>query len=352
MPYSRCLFLLPATCLLAQPPGQQPDPVFRAETNLALVRFHVVKNSRYVDNLKAADFLLHEDGKPRKITFFEGGSRAHRSTPLEMILLFDTSGSVLRPGLLDFLAYKHALLDGMDNVRLAVYSFDRNVRRYCKPTRDIEILATSFQALLEPRKATVRPQRIPVELVKGRKTDERGGTWLYEAIVATMRDAIAVNPSNGVTRMLVVFSDGLPTTTARPEDAAAVARELDIPIFPVLIGHWNVLERIRERQQRQMNSRNPAAPRPISNDELKHKDMEDFGSLAELTAGRSFDPREINPETLHQIIGMLQNQVVFEYIAGFSPDASQGAGRKHKLEVKLVSRENGKILGGSRTLVH
>ena len=78
-----------AACLL---PAQE-TPVFRTATSLALVRFHVVNKNRYNTDLKAEDVVLLEDGAPRKFTVFENAMAATRTVPVEMTLLFDTSGS-------------------------------------------------------------------------------------------------------------------------------------------------------------------------------------------------------------------------------------------------------------------
>ena len=75
-----CALLL----LLVSFPLEAQDPVFRTETNLALVRFHVVRKKFYVDDLKPEDIILLEDGKPRQITLLEGGRTRQRTVPVEM----------------------------------------------------------------------------------------------------------------------------------------------------------------------------------------------------------------------------------------------------------------------------
>ena len=57
----------------------QEQPVFRAETSLALVRFHVVRNNRYVGDLKPADILLLENGATQRVALFEGAATAPRT---------------------------------------------------------------------------------------------------------------------------------------------------------------------------------------------------------------------------------------------------------------------------------
>lgn len=342
------------TFLLTLPlTAQQDTPVFRTETTLATVHFHVVQGKKYVDNLKAGDLVLLEDGKPRKITFFEGGPNSRRTVPLELILMFDTSGSVVQPGLLDMVTYRKRLLDGQDNVRIAVYGFDSVVRKYTKPTRDAELLAGVFAKLSDFRANRNRGvPRIPLTLPPGRKK-AMGGTWIYEAVNAVMEDAIKT-PGNP-TRMLVVISDGLPTTDAKPEDSVPLAKEHDIHIYPVVLGHWKLAERMQRRQANQhVNRKGMVAPQgqAAANDEMKERDMLNFASLGELTGGRSFDPRELNTETVEVILRFLQGQMLYEYVAGFSPESSNGEPKKHKIEVKLARRDLGKITGGSRTLVH
>ena len=46
--------------------------------------------------LKPDEVVLLEDGKPEKITLFEGGSAAQGTVPVELILLFDLSGRVMQ----------------------------------------------------------------------------------------------------------------------------------------------------------------------------------------------------------------------------------------------------------------
>src|SRR6516225_4678002 len=49
----------------------QEAPTFRADSALALVRLHVVRNNQYVTNLKPEDLVLLEDGAARNFTIFE-----------------------------------------------------------------------------------------------------------------------------------------------------------------------------------------------------------------------------------------------------------------------------------------
>ena len=224
--------------LLALPLCAQQAPVFRTETTLALVRFHVMRKHSYVDDLKPEDVILLEDGSPRRVAVFEGGRLTPRTIPIQMTLLFDTSGSVTSAGLLDPLAYQATLLDNLENVRLAVYSFTSTLRRQCRPTRDPSELAMALRRVADSRPGP-QVESIPLQLPPGRK----GGpaTWLFEAIMAAAKDS-AAEPGQA-TRMLVVFSDGFPTTNTRPEEAVSMLSEFGIPIYPVVLGHADLAAR-------------------------------------------------------------------------------------------------------------
>jgi hypothetical protein len=44
-------------------------------------------------------------------------------------------------------------------------------------------------------------------------------------------------------------------------------------------------------------------------------------------------------------------QVRSEYVVGFVPETSD-APRRHKLEIRLRGKDAGRVMGGTRTLVH
>lgn len=340
----------------APPPekAQEELPVFRAETTLALVRFHVVRKNIYVETLKPEDIVLLEDGVPRKLALFEGGRSARRTVPVEVILLFDISGSVTQEGLLDPLVFKSVLLDGVPNARLAVYGFGATLFRFCRPTRDTAELAGAFQRVLNFRAgAEPKPVAIHLKLPPKRKTDPRGGTWIYEAVLAAAKDA-AAGPGN-VTRMLLVFSDGFSTTTSRPEDAATPVSELGIPLYPAVLGHYRIQEQIRQAHESgydRMGVLTDGARRRLARLEDQESEIQQFASLGELTGGRAFDPRMINLEIVRQLLAAMVAQIRCEYVVGLTPTPSTGAPARHELQVRLRAKELGKVLGGARTVTY
>ncbi|MDP2998506.1 MAG: VWA domain-containing protein [Bryobacterales bacterium] len=323
----------------------QEQPVFRAETSLALVRFHVVRNNRYVDDLKPADILPLENGAAQKVALFEGGTTAPRTVPVDVILLFDTSGSVMQAGLLDSLVFQENLLDGLSHARLAVYTFARQLRRYTRPTSDPAELKRAFDG------ATLGKGRVETIKLDFSKRGNGGGTLLYEAMAQTVRD-IAGSPTNA-TRLLLVFSDGFPTSNTKPETAVEAARESGIPVYPVVLGHARLVERAAQQRAPDFNRRgalNPRAQERLARIQEREATILDFADAGEKTGGRSFDPPVFNAQVVRQILQAMVGHIQAEYVAGYYPSQSGAQGKPRKVEVKLRSAALGKVRGGVRTL--
>jgi hypothetical protein len=165
------------------------------------------------------------------------------------------------------------------------------------------------------------------------------------------RDA-STGPAN-VTRQILIFSDGFETSTTKPETAAKYVQELGIPVYPVVLGHQKIVERIERGVRQQVGD--GRTPNPPSNDlrnaEAQQQRIERFASLGEQTGGRHFDPRFFTPESLRNILQFMVGQVRNEYVAGYSPAPSGSEKKKtHKLTVRLKDKEFGKLLGGTRLL--
>jgi len=70
-----------------QPPAQ--SSVFRSSSALVRIDAQVLKNGRAVEGLKAEDFVVLDDDKPVPLAAF-----GRDSEPLQVVLLFDVSGSM------------------------------------------------------------------------------------------------------------------------------------------------------------------------------------------------------------------------------------------------------------------
>jgi len=329
---------------LAVPLAAQDVPTFRAETRLATVSFHVGQKGFYVENLKASHFELLEDGKPRPIAFFEGGNATDHSVPVELILLFDRSGSVVNAGMLQPLVFQDRVIRGLPNVSLSVYAFTEHLQRFAAPTRDSAALAAAFDAIKSGGQGGVT---IPLELPAKRKA-ENGGTWIYESVMAAARDA-AKGPSS-VSRLMLVFSDGLSSTTSLAEDAAPTCQELGIPVYTVALGHAKVLAQMQRSQV--SSGKRPSVSTGAARAGAKESKVEDYLKLAPLTGALAFDLPEMNLDLMQKLLDGVVGEIRTEYVIGYVPETSGGAPRQHKVEVRLVDKSLGQLVGGTRTVVH
>ena len=297
------------------------------------MNFHVVQKDRYVDDLRPEDIQLLEDGKPQKLAVFEG-PRTGRRTPVEILLLFDASLSVMNIGLLDPFAIKETLLDGIGgHVSVAVYAFANRWKRFVKPTREISQLKSALNGVFDFTHA---------------------GTRLYESIISTARDA--AESGGNASRLMVVFSDGFATTKMPPRDAARMAAFYGVSLYPVVLGHQRVLRQAMgggggggPMGRRGIPDANTVNRQADARD--KEMQIQEFADLGGLTGGRSFDPPVVNSVIVREIMRAVAVQVQMQYVAGYYP-ISAGEKRTHHTQVKLVRKDAGRLRGGVRTVLH
>ncbi len=75
--------------LLAASLCAQPIPTFRAETRLVRVDAEILEDGRVLNGFGRDDFRVLDEGKPQTVRHFSAGE-----DPLDLILLFDVSGSM------------------------------------------------------------------------------------------------------------------------------------------------------------------------------------------------------------------------------------------------------------------
>jgi VWFA-related protein len=285
------------------------SPTFRSETSLAVVRFQLRPNKgQPIPHLRPEDIEVREDGMARKIAVFEGGPASPRTVPVEISLLFDCSASVERIAALSPHIFRENLLDEFPNVSIAVYGFSDNLARLSRPTRDAAVLKKAMDLV------AAIPQR---------------DTPLFGSIADMVRDAASTGAN--VTRMAVVFSDGESTTPgdeSRVGEATRVAEESGTAIFPVML------------------NKSAAAGSSMDSAESVHE----FMSLAQETGGKGFQGF-MGTDVLPQILKALAGEIRSDYMAGFYARVS-GEPKRHRIEVVLRSKEQGRLYGGSRVLIH
>jgi VWFA-related protein len=308
-----------------------------------MVKFHVVQKNAYTDNLRPEDIHLLEDGQPQKIAVFEGpGQSGKRTIPVEIILLFDVSLSVMNDNLLDSYSIRDTLLAGFDGrVGISIYAFGGKFKKFTGPTNDIEKLKQALDGVWGFANL---------------------GTPLYESIVRAGKDAWETGGSN-VARAMVIFSDGEATSKAKPELASKGAAQYGVTLYPVVLGHTRAVNQAVNGGSGSgfpVGGNRGGSPNMPQNqqqagrmDRLRDKEaqMEEFASIGAATGGRSFDPQAINTMVVKTILSAVVKAVRYEYVAGFYP-ASSGERKPHKLEVKLLDKSKGKLTGGVATVVH
>jgi VWFA-related protein len=214
----------------------QERPIFRVKVDMVVLSFQVTNNKGdYVNNLRAKDFKVTEDGIVQKIaTFAEGNKppvqiledgaerpiiassgsdaagpdvRSDAFVGTNVFVLFDTSNYMYR----GFVYASDAIADfvrGLDRAdSVAVYTFSRNLSRAAPLTRD------RGEAILGLRKAVAGDDAA-----------------LYNGLLLTLRDAAKV-PGR---KVVIVFSNGPDNASmVAPDDVRAVAEDEGIPIYVI-----------------------------------------------------------------------------------------------------------------------
>lgn len=311
---------VPAVLVLASAAasGQETTvPVFRAGTRLVLTNFRVTKGGEAVPGIRKEDVSVFEGGKEQAIAVFEAPGTRER-IPLEAAFLLDVSGTVVGSGLLDARVIQGGFLAGLGRgAEISVYSFAKEWRRHCGPTRDAGALN---------------------EALKEAGRQKHDGTSLYRA-VAEVAQELGAAP-RVAQRVLFVVSDGLPDgDTARQEQAVEAANAAGVRVFPILLRH---------------SGRTVSGD--AARDDAMRRDMEmrllTFAGLGRDTGGRSFDPEQgLNRETMRRILASTAGLLNAEYTAGYYAGAAEGKAKPRRVSVKLRNGKLGKVSGGTRTVV-
>jgi len=335
--------------------GQEP-PLFRAQTNLVTVPFHVARGGRYASDLRQQDFVLFEDGRTREFTLFEGPSTLQQK-PIELMLLFDTTKPTDREGFWSLettYAFVKQWNETMSRgilqkpnvqVRVSVHHFDvARLQSLCAATADPKEFTAALRRLLAPvagdgsQALAIPPSR---DVVAHYVSHEE---YPLEAALSVLKQA----KSDGVTRMLVVLSDGTGNTATDPTDVAEQALARGVALYPVTVNY----RRFSAFQK------TPASTHGTGNYPFVDlQRLEEFRKLAQWTGGTTFDlpsrPEDIVPITadiIRDILESVRDEAASQFLVGFSPTA--GSSRAHKLEVKLAPKVKGDILDGKRKVIY
>jgi VWFA-related protein len=113
---------------------------FRADVNVVRVDAEVSAGARLIDGLTKADFRVRDEGKPREIVYF-----GHAEEPLDVILVFDTSASML-PAVERVAEVSRAALGELrPGDRVAVMAFDADTDLVADFSGDLDQVQTVIQ---------------------------------------------------------------------------------------------------------------------------------------------------------------------------------------------------------------
>ena len=355
-------FAVALLCSAQQAPTDAETPIFQSQSRLILLPFRVVHDRHTVTSLRQSDVILLEDGKPRPFTIFDTPTSQTR-LPVELVLLFDTTPKIAAlwdpANVFRFISQwddeqSRAALQPTINkaeVQISVYqTFGRQVDRMTRPTADPHALTSALHSLMGPLPARPEPgSRIALTLPPGRMAVSGGGYtdeayvtspfiggdkrgWTMEAAIGLLNEVSAAQDS--VTRILVMFSEGIGATTTVPEDIGN--RALDL----MQDSHLSDCYRLLPAHSINYNS----FPR-------NYFRMQEFEALGKMTGGRAAEYEAIDARTLRTIVDAVVTDALEQFVVGFAPVSGED-GRNHQLEVKLSSKSIGTIEGGKRRAVY
>jgi len=345
------------TLLLVTSAGAQQEPAvasFSAQTRLVLLSFHIRQGKHFVPDLKAGDVTLLEDGKPRPFMIFDSPATQGR-IPLELVLLFDVNPAI--PYFWDpadvfrFIprwdeGMTRQLLEKPDaDFRISIYATTgEKLYRLTGATKDVRVVTRYLRGLLNASYVAEAGTDIPLTLPPKRDTvgygpftqdyqtsyfvsnEHRG--WPMEAAIGVLNEVATAQDK--VSRVMVMFSEGIGATTTLPGDIGVHALDLGIPIYPVATNYRHHIF--------------GGYPRNLWR-------MRQFKDLGKLTGGRSVEYASIDAPLLLKILDSFKADALAQYVIGFVPD-SNASPQRHSLEVRVAKKSSGSVEGGKRAAVY
>jgi VWFA-related protein len=277
-----------------QQPSQQRNTedngtfVIRKDVDEVLLHATVVDDKeRIVTNLSKGDFAVFEDGKPQTIISFH-----HEDIPVSMGILIDNSGS-------------------MREKRAKVNQAALNLVRSSNPQDEVFVVNFNDEYYLD--------QDFTNDLLKLKealeKIDAKGGTALYEAVVASA-DHLK-RDSKLERKVLFVVTDG--------EDNAS--RE--------------TLEQAVKQLQDE-NGPSVYAIGVLGDEEHPKRARRALEIIAQRTGGLAFFPKTLDEvdEISRQVAHDIRNQ----YTIGYKPTNPKGAGGFRTIRVEAKAKGHGKMV--------
>jgi len=280
----------------ADPPQDKPKPAeiddqgtFVIKTDVDEVMLHasvVDDKQRLVTNLDRAAFSVFEDGKPQNIISFH-----HVDIPVDMGIVIDNSGS-------------------MREKRAKVNQAALNLVRSSNPKDEVFVVNFNDEQYLD--------QDFTNNLLKLKealeKIDARGGTALFDAVVASSEHL----RQNGRLEKKVLF-----VVTDGEDNASSETLEQAV------------------KQLQQENGPQIYAIGVLGDEEHPRRAKKALEILAERTGGMAFFPRTL--DEVDAISRTIANDIRNQYAIGYKPTTPKGAGGFRQVRVEAKAKGHNKL---------
>lgn len=285
----------------SQPQQQQGQELEREGNNGFLIRKTVdevqlhatVMDDKHhlVTNLAKNDFSIFENGRPQQIKYF-----ARRDIPVSIGIVIDNSGS-------------------MRDKRPAVNDAALNLVRASNPDDEVFIVNFNDEYYLD-QDFTNNLKKLEDGL---EKIDSRGGTALYDAIVASA-DHLEKNAKLDK-RVILVVTDG--EDNASRESLEQAIRRLDVDNGPTVYAIGLLGDEHQKRARRALQE------------------------LADRTGGIAFFPKDLRE--VDSITREVAHDIRNQYILVYKPDVAQSDGGYRTVRVEAKAPGHGKLFVRTRT---
>ncbi len=272
---------------------------FRSGTIGVRVDVLVTRGQELVRGLNASDFELRDEGVPQKVSEIEV-----EQIPLNLILVFDTSGSVAGERMHSLVQAGTSLLAGLrPDDRVALLSFSTRVRLLAPLTPSRQQIQGAFSTLAA-----------------------QGATSLRDAAFA----ALALRESDPGRTLVLIFSDGADTASwLHARAVIEAAKRTDAVVYAIAIAEQRSVYTMTSRtgSGRPGVSQVMVVPVEEAGKFLEHLTEESGGRV--LFANSNKDLRATFTQTLAEFRD--------RYVLSFTPTGVLPTGW-HRLEVKLKGR--------------
>lgn len=283
---------------------------FRAETRLVLLDVQVIDrdSGKILDSLLRDDFQVEDDGRLQDVKIFE-----YASTPLDLVLLVDVSGSMIEASRAMVQTLRWAVQDLRSSDRVALITFSKN-------SSVVLPLTDSRSKLLEAaERAVEHTSRL------------EQGTRLYDALVTAAglfrAEGKAVRDRRRA--VLAVTDDKESNSKSKAQTVITELLESNAIANAVVI---NTREPAGRRRITRLGVPIPGVP-PITDDRQlpppKHVYLSMERIVAE-TGGEMTNRRE-----REDFLGEMFARIRSRYLLGFYADTETGGAVFHRLTVRL-----------------